>query len=140
MFSSSYVADDLNLCSEGDNFPNTALSSQLVDIFWLFSFHVLNLMPTAASESLGCLEHTTCQQGFTPLPVVPLCWLTPLIQAPILLLAQTSIALSRLHKRQLLNYLCDQGLQKSLHSQGAYFKTLGVPFQQDGGGGSSHGL
>lgn len=57
MFSSSYVADDLSLCSEGDNFPNTALSPQFADISWLFSFHVLNSMPTAASESLGRLEH-----------------------------------------------------------------------------------
>lgn len=40
----------------------------------------------------------------------------------------------------LQNYLCDQGLQKPLHSQGADFKTLGVPFQQDGGGGGRHGL
>lgn len=39
-----------------------------------------------------------------------------------------------------LKYLRDQGLQKPLHSQGANFKTLGVPFQQDGGGGGSHGL
>lgn len=39
-----------------------------------------------------------------------------------------------------LKYLRDQRLQKPLHSQGANFKTLGVPFQQDGGGGSRHGL
>ena len=39
-----------------------------------------------------------------------------------------------------VDYLCDQGLQKPLHSQGANFKTLGVPFQQDGGGGGRHGL
>lgn len=39
-----------------------------------------------------------------------------------------------------LKYLRDEGLQKPLHSQGANFKALGVPFQQDRGGGSRHGL
>lgn len=39
-----------------------------------------------------------------------------------------------------LKYLRDEGLQKPLHGQGANLKTLGVPFQQDGGGGSRHGF
>jgi len=37
-------------------------------------------------------------------------------------------------------YLSDERLQEPLHRQGPDLEALGIPFQQDGGGGGRHGL